>query len=306
MNGQTNQGVKQIEENQAFESLKSLAPVEVFKLYFDKENTAIRQYVFNDYFEWLEGLVSRFKDAWIVLIKDPSVKEHFNRLADHCAEWRGKNGNDAEFNQKLVSCENAYRKMDLDGILCGIWNFYRWEAIDSEKNEWDAKFCYTLRKLTDQCNYFTTFTRPFGQPKWVEGQMEDSMFESDLEVREKSFDIQPAPESDPNHEWEKLHRVCEISYFMVRIFKAICDENQHKLEERGDGVFYKMVMLVDVPFDDIPDFIKNREETRFWEVNRKIEELVRAYGTFFETGLSEANECIFDDQSNNFIDIKDF
>ena len=294
-----------LEINQVKESFKNIPPVELFKLYYGmKEDSEIKDYVFGEYYEWLEGLVSNLKSYWIALIRDPSVKDHFNRMASFVNEYKSKVNNDNELVTKLISCENAYRNMDLDGILCGIWNFYRWEAIHEEDNSWDSKFCYTYRKFTNQLDYFKIDTRPLGQERWPENPLPgDSCYESDLEEKVKSFNLAEKPDDDKDFKYEKLFRVCDINYHIIRMCNALNDEEQQKLENRGDGVFLKYVMLMDVPFEDIPDFIKNKEETRFWEVIEKMKLLLKKYGSFFKEGRNEFNESIFTDEMDlDFID----
>ena len=298
-----------IEFVQTVESLKSTAPVSVFDLFYKKEkDDKIRQYVFNEYFEWVVGLVNKFKTEWLVLCSDPSIKEHFYQLAEYCDNLREKPDNSQEFKEKLKVCANAYRLMDFDGINCGIWNFYRWETIEDLKNEWDSFFCFINRRLSKQCDYLNPKIRGFGEPKWrVEDyDKDDALYESDLTDRENSYGIEPRPEIDLDHDYDKRHRIHEITYHIHRAYRTFCDPEVQDPEKKGCGAFYKYAMVVDCPVEGIPDFITNKENKQFWDTIKKFEVLTTKYGTFFKEGLTPENCDILDDNSDKMIDVNEF
>ena len=266
-----------IEFKQTIEFLKKNSPVKAFDLFYKRsKNDKMRQYVFNDYFESIVEMVNKFKNEWVSLCADPSIKEHFYRLTEYCDNLREKPGTNQAFKEKLKVCANAYRLMDIDGINCGIVKFHEWDSIENPKNESNSYFCYKNKRLSKQCDYFDPKIRGFGELKWRIGDGVDE---------ENDYGLGPRPEIDLDHDYDKMYRIYEITNHIIEAYKTICDPETQKYEMMGPGTFYKCSMLCNVDVDGIPDFITKKENKQFWETIEKIEALVTRYGSFFKDGF---------------------
>lgn len=277
-----------------------ISPQKVYNLACITDNLEIREYIENQYTNFICDLVKNFKTKWINLLSHE--KEHFDNLS----YFSQKNGSaKVEF--------ESYKKMSADYCVSGIWSFCRYNMVFDENNDQDAYFCAHERSLSARC---LQFLRPIGEDIYTRKYDAESGYISDDEdyLFENAVNVNFREGLNPVL-IERCLRMDEIIHYVGRFHRAINNECTLDYTNRPDGIFYHLIMFNEndrnlvYNKNDVYsikksgleivmkphkfDFLRDKNYY-IWEHKKKWEKLLEAFYSFLTSGLNEENKILFD------------